>query len=80
MGVVLLTDPQSISPQEAAAGVILNIIKYTGQLMNFPNSGRPGRKKDTRELVITGTPFTVIYKHSSEAIEVIIVFHNAMMP
>ncbi|MDA8089010.1 MAG: type II toxin-antitoxin system RelE/ParE family toxin [Nitrospiraceae bacterium] len=65
---------------EAAAGVIVNIIKHTGQLMNFPNSGRPGRKKGTRELVIAGTPFTVIYKQNSEVIEIISVFHNAMMP
>ena len=65
---------------QAAAGVMVNIIEHTEQLTTFPNSGRPGRKHGTRELVIVGTPVTVIYKQSSDAIEIVSVFHSAMMP
>ena len=65
---------------EAAAGVIVNIVRHAERLTAFPNSGRPGRKKGTRELVIAGTPFTIIYKQGPGAIEIIGVFHSAMMP
>ena len=65
---------------KTAAGVIVNIIEHTAQLTAFPNSGRPGRKHGTRELVIVGTPFTVVYKQGSDAIEIVSVFHSAMMP
>lgn len=65
---------------KAAAGVIVNLIQHAEQLAAFPNSGRPGRKPGTRELVIAGTPFIVIYRHSPDAIEIVSVFHNAMMP
>ncbi len=63
----------------AAASVIVTIIEHTEHLAKFPNLGRPGRKKGTRELIISGTPFIVVYRQTT-AIEVLSVFHSAMMP
>ena len=64
----------------AAAGAIVNIIEHTENLMKFPNLGRPGRKKGTRELIIAGTPFVLVYRQGSESIEIVSAFHSAMMP
>ena len=32
------------------------------QLIDHPEMGRPGRNKDTRELVVSRTPFIVVYR------------------
>lgn len=45
-------------------------------LRDFPHSGRAGRIPKTRELVVTGTPFVVIYM-VGENVEVIRVLHGA---
>ena len=49
------------------------------QLIEHPEIGRPGRKKGTRELVISGTPFIVVYrfKPRSKKIELMRVLHGA---
>ena len=41
--------------------------------------GREGRvrEKDTRELVIAGTPFVVVYRLHRSRVEVLAVFHAA---
>jgi toxin ParE1/3/4 len=38
------------------------------RLSDFPESGRIGRVADTRELVVTGTPYVVVYSVSQDAI------------
>lgn len=37
------------------------ISEQTSQLIDFPEMGRPGRVKGTRELVVQRTPFLVAY-------------------
>ena len=46
---------------EAARDVILRIQTATTQLENYPFMGRPGQVEGTRELVISGIPYIVIY-------------------
>ena len=47
-------------------------------LASHPNAGRKGREKGTREWVLTGTPYIVVYVHSSAGdIEVWRVLHGA---
>lgn len=50
-----------------------------GQLIEHPEMGRPGRKKGTRELVISRTPFIVVYrvKPRAKRIELMRVLHGA---
>ncbi len=38
------------------------IERQTGLLTAHPHLGRPGRMKGTRELVIVGTPFILVYR------------------
>jgi toxin ParE1/3/4 len=47
------------------------------RLADFPLQGRPGRVIDTRELVVSRTPFTVAYRVTDETVEVIAVIHQA---
>jgi toxin ParE1/3/4 len=42
-----------------------------------PYLGRPGRVANTRELVVTSTPFIVAYRVVSDRIEILAVFHGA---
>ncbi len=39
-------------------------------LADFPEAGRPGRRRGTRELVITGTSFLAVYRIRAKAAEV----------
>ncbi len=49
------------------------------QLIDHPEMGRSGRKKGTRELVISRTPFVVVYrvKLRAERIELMRVLHGS---
>jgi len=46
-------------------------------LLAQPNMGRPGRLAGTRELVVSGTPFIVVYWVRGAAVQVLRVLHHA---
>jgi toxin ParE1/3/4 len=48
-----------------------------GHLAEFPESSRTGRVPGTRELVVTGTPFVVVYRVEPEAIVILRILHGA---
>jgi toxin ParE1/3/4 len=47
------------------------------QLIEQPGMGRPGRKRGTRELVISKTPFVVIFRLKGKQIEIIRLLHSS---
>jgi toxin ParE1/3/4 len=58
--------------------MVVRIVSRTEkQLSTLPKSGRPGRIPDTRELVLTGTPFILPYRIVGDAIQILRVFHGA---
>ncbi|HEV2699033.1 MAG TPA: type II toxin-antitoxin system RelE/ParE family toxin [Terriglobales bacterium] len=65
--------------QEAAARVTKHIISSIEQLNTFPMSGRTGRISDTRELVISDTPFIVAYAlpDKDNRIVILAIYHGA---
>lgn len=66
--------------QVVAIDIVLRIIDTTEMMLsNHPEAGRSGRVKNTRELVITGVPFIVIYREvkTLQRIEVLRVLHDA---
>jgi toxin ParE1/3/4 len=63
-------DPQS------ARDVALQIDKSVNTLAAMPDIGRSGRIFGTRELVVKGTPFLVVYRVQNERVEVLRVFHG----
>ena len=63
-----------------AIDVVLNIIDSVQLILpEHPRSGRQGRVKNTRELVVGGLPFIVIYREqlSEGRIEILRVLHDA---
>ena len=46
-------------------------------LMQHPQMGRLGRKKGTRELVISRTPFVAVYRVQGDKIQIIRLLHSS---
>lgn len=61
----------------AAESTAARILGAMERLIDFPASGRPGRIPNTRELVVTGTPFFVVYRVRHEDIELLRIIHGA---
>ena len=61
----------------AAKAVALKILEGVERLVEFPASGRPGRLSNTRELVVSGTPFVVPYRVSADVVVILAVIHGA---
>jgi toxin ParE1/3/4 len=61
----------------AAAGEVDRILRAVERLADNPAMGRPGRVPKTRELVVPGTPYLLIYRVKNDRLEVLRVFHGA---
>ncbi len=53
------------------------IADQVGQLVQYPEMGRAGREQGTRELVISLTPFIVVYRIKGERIELLRLLHGS---
>lgn len=62
---------------DAARNIVARIVDAVENLADFPESGRAGRVPHTRELVIPGTPYLVVYRVRNAVLEVIAVLHEA---
>ncbi|UJW76777.1 type II toxin-antitoxin system RelE/ParE family toxin [Rhizobium sp. SL42] len=49
----------------------------TSFLAYHPNVGRSGRVEGTRELIVSGTPYIVIYSVANSRVEIITILHAA---
>lgn len=61
----------------AAWSVHDRIVERVERLSHFPELGPPGRLRSTRQLVITGTPYVVVYQLTKEAVLVLAVWHSS---
>ena len=62
-----------------ALDVLDRIEHQTDMLLDHPELGRPGRKQGTRELVISRTPFVVVYRVRPRAkrVELLTLLHGS---
>jgi toxin ParE1/3/4 len=62
---------------EAARKMAERVQEAVENLIEHPNLGRPGRVPGTRELVVSGTPFIVVYWVRGAAAQVLRVLHHS---
>lgn len=62
---------------ETARKIVGIINSSIGQLLKFPESGKKGRVEETRELVVPGTPFTIVYRIKNDALEILTILHHS---
>lgn len=62
----------------AAKQVVHKIFSAAKTIALHPNIGRPGRTPNTREFIVTGTPFIVPYRVQKGTLELLRVLHGAM--
>ncbi len=64
----------------ATAGrVARSIYRAASSLHKFPHRGRPGRRPDTRELVLPNLPYIIVYRAEESAATVLRILHGAQM-
>jgi addiction module RelE/StbE family toxin len=61
----------------AAIRTVREIRSTANGLTHMSSRGRPGRVADTRELVVQGTPYLIIYTVRADDVEIIAVVHGA---
>ena len=65
------------SQNPTAAARVFNAIKGTAaRLRRFPRAGPPGRRPGTREIVVRGTPYIIVYRLGSGSIVILRVLHG----
>jgi addiction module RelE/StbE family toxin len=62
---------------EAASRVVGKIVEAALRLERFPMSGRAGRIRGTRELVIPGLPYIIPYRVVDDVILILSVVHTS---
>jgi toxin ParE1/3/4 len=62
----------------AAVATVNKIIEAAQMLAGYPAIGKRGRERGTRELVVAGLPYIIIYVVHGEELVVIRVLHTAM--
>jgi toxin ParE1/3/4 len=61
----------------AARNAVQRIRAAVDQLADYPNMGRSGRVPLTRELIVGGTPWIIVYRVRADMVEIIRVLHGA---
>jgi addiction module RelE/StbE family toxin len=61
----------------AAARMVERIRTAVERLSSSPAIGRPGRVAETRELVVSGTPYIVPYRVADDVVQVITILHSS---
>jgi toxin ParE1/3/4 len=67
----------AVDDPEAAIQAVLRIQSAVQQLELFPMMGKVGRVEGTRELVIPGTSFIVIYRVQGKGVQILRILHGS---
>jgi toxin ParE1/3/4 len=62
----------------AAVATVHKIIETAQLLIDYPTIGKRGRERGTRELVVAGLPYIVIYAVQREELVILRVLHTSM--
>ncbi|GCL42086.1 type II toxin-antitoxin system RelE/ParE family toxin [Dolichospermum planctonicum] len=61
----------------AAQELIIKIQNAANQLQNYPFMGKNGRVEGTKELIISNSPYILIYRIKEETVEVLRILHTS---
>ena len=61
---------------EAAVTLDDEVLKSARSLVKFPEMGRSGRLSGTRELVVPGTSYILVYKKLPDRVRILRVLHG----
>jgi toxin ParE1/3/4 len=61
----------------AAVTVAKTLFDAANSLEFLPSRGRLGRIPGTREIVVPGSPYTIIYRIATSAIHILHIYHGA---
>lgn len=61
----------------AAVATVKRIAATATRLLDYPSLGHPGRVPDTRELLVPGTSYIVVYRADARAVRIVAVMHTA---
>ena len=64
---------------EAARRMAVRVKVACAGLDQFPRAGRDGLLRDTRELVVPGTPYICVYRLKEGRVEILRLLHARMM-
>jgi toxin ParE1/3/4 len=62
---------------DAAAKAATTLYDGCDSLGIFPRRGRKGRIEGTRELVVAGLPYIVVYRIQDQSLEILRIYHGA---
>ena len=62
---------------ERAAQLVRTVYDAPSSLLTFPGRGRAGKKRGTRELVLSPLPYIVVYTVRGEIVYVVRILHGA---
>jgi toxin ParE1/3/4 len=61
-----------------AADALMDTIRRTSTLLELhPRAGRPGKAPGTREFVVSGTPYMLLYRIAESTVQILGVIHGA---
>ncbi len=62
---------------QAADRQLLLVYRAAESLNLFPEKGRTGRIRGTRELVVTGSPYLIAYRIRESSVRILAIIHGA---
>lgn len=72
-----IRDYISADNPSAARAVVDRVFRSVERLRSFPKSGSIGQVQGTREVVVPGLPYIVVYTHDEVSVDVVAIFHGA---
>jgi toxin ParE1/3/4 len=66
----------ALDSPDGAERMVTRLVAAVDKLSHFPHLGRPGRE-GSRELVVGGTPFIIVYRVEEETVTIGTVLHGA---
>lgn len=65
---------------EATSKVVIRIERSVERLREYPLSGRTGTVAGTREIVVPGLPYLIVYHVTENEVQILRVFHTSRQP